>query len=566
MKKFHSIILCLAIMMAGIVNLQAQKTDPAIEGKVKQYATVPLKYDVGQLEPDEQELMALFIQIADVMDDIYWEQTVGMAERNKLRRTADRNIVEFANINYGPWDRLDGNKPFVPGYGPRPAGLNFYPKDMKKSEFDALKDPLKTSPYTIVRRNSKGQLEVVPYHKAYERQLRRAEEMLKQAIGICKNEELRHYLETRLTALTTDEYEKSDLIWMDMKKSRLDFVFGPIETYDDALYGYKTAYEAFVLVKDEEWSNRLAHFSQMLPDMQKSLPCDPKYKQEKPGTESDINVYDVVYYAGQCNAGGKTIAINLPNDEKVQFQKGTRRLQLKNVMQAKFDEILRPIANTLIVKDQLKNVTFDAFFNNVCFHEVAHGLGVKNVVGGKETVREALKNQYSAWEEAKADICGLFMVQNLIEKGEIKGVSVEDAYITYMAGLLRSVRFGATEAHGIANIMCFNYMKKQGAFLRTEDGHYMVDVKKMRKAIEGWAKMVLETEGAGNYENAKSYASKNGVVQPELQKDLQKLSSKNIPVDIRFEQGIKQLGLDGMIMREQGPAKVNDDKHLRLRP
>ena len=478
------------------------------------------------------------------MDDIYWEQAFGQDNRKRLRELKDPYMRQFAEIQYGAWDRLDAERPFIPGYGPKPAGANFYPKDMTKEEFEKLDDPMKTSQYTILQRNGKGDLEVIPYHKAYEKYLKRVYELLDKAIELAKDDGLRKYLETRREALSTDNYFESDMMWMDMKDSRLDIVFGPIENYEDALYGYKTAYEAFVLIKDEKWSNDLARFTKMLPELQKQLPCDPKYKKEVPGTESDLNVYDVIYYAGDCNAGSKTIAINLPNDEKVQLKKGSRRLQLKNAMEAKFQNILVPIANLMISKEQLKNIKFDAFFSNVCYHEVAHGLGIKNTVTGKGNVRQALKNQYSAWEEAKADICGLYIVQTLIERGEIKGITVEDAYVTYLAGLLRSVRFGATEAHGIANMMCFNYMQDKGAFTRNKEGKYVVDSKKMRAALESWAALVIKTEGEGDYDAAKAYADKNGKVRPDLAKDLKAIEKANIPLDIRYEQGAKVLGLE----------------------
>ena len=512
--------------------------------KVEQYAPFVLKYDIGQLSREEAELVGIFIQIADVMDDIYWEQAFGQDNRKKLRELKDPYMRQFAEIQYGAWDRLDAERPFIPGYGPKPAGANFYPKDMTKEEFEKLDDPMKTSQYTILQRNGKGDLEVIPYHKAYEKYLKRVYELLDKAIELAKDDGLRKYLETRREALITDNYFESDMMWMDMKDSRLDIVFGPIENYEDALYGYKTAYEAFVLIKDEKWSNDLARFTKMLPELQKQLPCDPKYKKEVPGTESDLNVYDVIYYAGDCNAGSKTIAINLPNDEKVQLKKGSRRLQLKNAMEAKFQNILVPIANLMISKEQLKNIKFDAFFSNVCYHEVAHGLGIKNTVTGKGNVRQALKNQYSAWEEAKADICGLYIVQTLIERGEIKGITVEDAYVTYLAGLLRSVRFGATEAHGIANMMCFNYMQDKGAFTRNKEGKYVVDSKKMRAALESWAALVIKTEGEGDYDAAKAYADKNGKVRPDLAKDLKAIEKANIPLDIRYEQGAKVLGLE----------------------
>ncbi len=564
MKKLILSIATLAFLATGNVT-KAQEPNKEMKKKVEQYAPYTLKYDIGQLSENEAKLVGIFIEIADVMDDIFWEQSFGLDNRRKIRDIKDPNLRRFAEIHYGAWDRLDAEKPFLPGFGPKPAGANFYPKDMTKEEFEKLDDPMKTSQYTILRRNAKGDLEVIPYHKAYAKQLERVDRLLERAIELAEDDGLRKYLEARREALHTDDYLESDMIWMDMKKSRLDFVFGPIENYEDALYGYKTAHEAFVLIKDEKWSEDLARFTKMLPDLQKELPCDPKYKQEVPGTESDLNVYDVIYYAGDCNAGSKTIAINLPNDERVHLKKGTRRLQLKNAMQAKFETIMMPISKLMICKDQIDNVKFDAFFSNVCYHEVAHGLGIKNTITGKGNVRKALQNQYSAWEEAKADICGLYIVQTLIERGEIKDITIEDAYVTYIAGLLRSVRFGATEAHGIANMMCFNYMQDKGAFTKDKDGKYVVNVKKMRTALEGWAALVLKTEGDGDYDVAKAYAEKNGKVRPDLAKDLKAIEKANIPVDIVYEQGLKVLGLERERLQNNQPRTIQPSKKIQLK-
>jgi hypothetical protein len=353
---------------------------------------------------------------------------------------------------------------------------------------------------------------------------------------------LKNYLTLRKKAFETDDYFESDMAWMDMKNSLIDFVVGPIENYDDK-YERKASYEAFVLVKDVKWSNDLAKFTAMLPSLQKELPCDPKYKKFVPGSSSDLNVYDAVYYAGDCNSGSKTIAINLPNDDKVQALKGSRRLQLKNAMRAKFDKILLPIGELIIEKEQQKYLKFDAFFWNVTFHEVTHGLGVKQTINGKGSVDDAMKDEKTSWEEAKADILGLFMVNYLIEKGEITNITQEDAITTYIAGILRSVRFGAASSHGKANMMCFNFMEDKQAFTRNEDGTYHVDFEKAKSIINEWAGLILQTQGDGNYAFAKEFRAKNGGVRESLQKDLDLINSKGIPKDIRFNQGMKTLGL-----------------------
>ena len=328
-----------------------------------------------------------------------------------------------------------------------------------------------------------------------------------------------------------------------MKNNDLDIVIGPIETYEDQLFGYKASYEAYVLHKDKDWSDKLTKFAAFLPELQENLPVNEKFKQEKPGTDADLNAYDVIYYAGAANAGGKTIAINLPNDEQVQLQKGTRRLQLKNAMRAKFDKILVPISNILITKEQRKHITFDAFFANTMFHEVAHGLGIKNTINDKGTVRKALKEHASALEEGKADILGLYMVEQLLNKGELDG-DIKDYYTTFIASIFRSVRFGAGDAHGVANMIRFNYFKEKGAFERLENGTYKIDYDKTRAAIKSLSQLILTLQGKGDYEAVNQLVEEKGNIGEQLNKDLNRLNEENIPIDVIFEQGTKVLGLD----------------------
>ena len=515
-----------------------------IKQKVAEYAEFKLTSDlIETLSQSERELVKIFIEIGQVMDDIYWDEYFGNENRAKLKDLKDPGLRAFAEIHYGAWDRLDSEKPFLPGYGKRPAGCNFYPVDMHEKEFAELKDPLKESQYSVIRRDDKGNLYVLPYHKAYAKELKHVDKLLEKAIGLAENEGLRKYLEARRLAFRTDDYFESDMVWMDMKDSRLDFVVGPIENYDDGVKGLKCSHEAFVLIKDEQWSNDLTKFAALLPEMQKLLPCEEKYKKEVPGTDCDINVYDVVYYAGDCNAGSKTIAINLPNDERVQLKKGSRRLQLKNAMQAKFDNIMVPIAKLMVTEKQVDKVTFNAFFGNTCYHEVAHGLGIKNTITGRGPCRQALGSLYSAWEEAKADVCGLFLTEQLIEKGYITNSTIEENYITFIAGILRSVRFGATEAHGVANIMCYNFFRDHGAFSRDKNGKYVIDVDKARQAAREWAALIIKMEGDGDIKAAKTYSDKHGKISKELQKDLDLIRDANIPRDIVYLQGADVLGL-----------------------
>ncbi|MDM1073893.1 Zn-dependent hydrolase [Empedobacter brevis] len=504
------------------------------------YAQVPLTTDISHLTKNEKEILRLMFKTADIMDDLFWQQAYG-AKIDLIDETKGK-AREYAKINYGPWDRLNNEAPFINGVGTKPAGATFYPTNMTKEEFEQadLKDG--KSPYTIVRRNREGKLYTVAYHENFKNQLQKAAEYLTKASELAEDAGLKKYLKLRAAALMSDDFYASDLAWMDMKNANIDMVVGPIENYEDQLFGYKTSYSAYILVKDIEWSKRLAKFVQYLPELQKNLPVSANYKKEVPGTDSDLNAYDVVYYAGDCNAAGKTIAINLPNDERVQLEKGTRRLQLKNAMKAKFDKILVPISTALIDESQQKNVKFDAFFSNVMFHEVAHGLGIKNTVNGKGTVRDALKEANSALEEGKADILGLYMVNQLLKKGELTGAQ-EDYFVTFLAGILRSVRFGASSAHGQANMIAFNYFAEQGAFEKTASGRYKVNAVKMEKAMNGLSELILTLQGNGDYEGVKKLYADKGTIHTDLQNDLDILKTKNIPVDVVFQQGPEMLGL-----------------------
>ncbi|MDE5955044.1 MAG: Zn-dependent hydrolase, partial [Bacteroidales bacterium] len=326
-----------------------------------------------------------------------------------------------------------------------------------------------------------------------------------------------------------------DMAWMDMKDCNMDIVIGPIENYDDKLNEAKASYECFILLKDEEKSANLAKYVSMLPTLQTMLPCPPEYKTFVPGTSSDLNVYDAIFYAGDCNSGSKTIAINLPNDERVHAAKGARRLQLYNSMMAKFDKILLPAGEILIDRQQRAHLSPDAFFWNVTFHEVAHGLGVKQTVNGLGSVDDAMGAEKTTWEEAKADILGLFMVCKLIEMGEIEGITKEDALTTFIAGLVRSVRFGSASSHGKANMMCYNFMQENGAFTRNEDGTMHIDFSKALEAVDSWAELILTVQATGNAGFAAQYSSEHARVTDELAEDIAKVNGAGIPRDIRFE-------------------------------
>lgn len=511
-----------------------------VDNRLKVYEKVKLTTNLNALSVSERKVLPLLIEAAKIMDELFWKQAY--PQRDSLLNTIkDEKTKQFVMINYGPWDRLNGDKPFVSGIGAKTLNGTFYPAGMTKEQLEKSDVKDKFGLYSVIR-TEQDQLISVPYHVIYAAELQKASSLLKQAALLTDDAGFKKYLNLRADALVTDNYKASDLAWLDMKSNGLDIIIGPIENYEDKLFNARAAYESYVLVKDKEWSKRLAKYVAMLPELQRGLPVSAKYKKEVPGTDSELNAYDVVYYAGDCNAGSKTIAVNLPNDEEIQQQKGTRRSQLKNAMQAKFDKILLPIAKELIDAEQLKHIKFDAFFANVMFHEVAHGLGIKNTITGKGTVRSALKEQYSWLEEGKADILGLYMVTGLLKKGELTG-DIKEYYTTFMAGLLRSVRFGASSAHGKANMQCFNYFKEQGAFKRTEKGTYKVDFDKFATAMNGLGNLIITLQGNGDRLAVENAQKAKGIIAPELQADLDRLSKKGIPVDIIFDQGVDILGM-----------------------
>jgi hypothetical protein len=518
-----------------------------LQKKLGKYVNVKLVSDITTLTTREKQMLPLLFEAAALADELFWEQT--LAEKagflKYLECINDEDLKKFAIINYGPWDRLDNNVPFIGFCGTKPEGANFYPMNMTKDEFNEIKDTNKTSLYTVVRRDNEGKLKVIWYHEFYKEKLLKISGLMKKAAEIAEDPGLKKYLISRADALLSDNYKQSDIDWLTMKTNTIDFVIGPIENYEDALFGYKAAFESYILIKDKKWSAKLAKYSTYLPELQKALPVEDNYKKEVPGTDGELNAYDAVYYAGDCNAGSKTIAINLPNDEELQQKMGSRRLQLKNTMKAKFDKILIPIADQLIDPSQRQYIDFDAFFANTMFHEVGHGMGIKNVVNNKNlTVRQALKEEYSAIEEGKADIMGLFIITELVKKGEFTDQDLMKNYVTFMASIFRSVRFGAASAHGKANMIRFNYFQERGAFVRDpKSGTYKVDFVKMQTAMNELLNKILVIQGNGDYLAAKSWVEKDGLIKPMLQLDLKRLTSANIPVDIVFEQGKEVLGL-----------------------
>src|SRR6056297_12407 len=544
------IVLCLLSFPLLFISCKnrTEKQQPQKQTKIDKllanYAEVKLKADLSGLTENQNSMLPLLFEAAKIIDELYWIQTCGNKEKF-LNSVDNEKVRKYFYINYGPWDRLNGMKPFVDDIGAKPKGANFYPEDMTYQEFDTFDDLKKFDSYTLLRRNEVGGLKTVPYHEAYKNKLVKIAELMKQAASLAEDNNFKNYLLERAEALLSDDYYQSNIAWMMMKDNVVDFIVGPIEDVEDRLYYSKASYQSMVLVRDVESSKNMEKFSLLVPYLQKNLPVDEKYKKEFPGALSDIMVYDVIYCSGNWNAGSKKIAITLPRDGRVQLEVGSRKLQFKNVMEAKFEKILKPIAHLLIDKDQREHVKFDAFFQNTMFYEVGSALGIKNMVTQEGAVRDGLKEQNNVIEECKNDILSLFFLTKLHEMGELPETDLMDNYVTYMADIFRSVRFGISNDQGVANMIRFYYFEEKGAFSRNKkSGTYTIDFEKMQNAMLQLAEEILLIQGNGDYEEAKKMDEEKGYIRDELLEDLYRIQKEHIAKDVVFIQGLDVLGIE----------------------
>ncbi|MBF0162301.1 MAG: Zn-dependent hydrolase, partial [Magnetococcales bacterium] len=526
------VLLCTAIAPAW-----AEMTTP--EEGMRRYAIVPLEADLSGLTPREKSMLPLLREAAQAMEAVFWRQSYGDPEAlfSLPWSPAARQLLQ---INFGPWDRLEGNRPLLPGIAPKPPGGRYYPPDLSKADLEAAaqKQPALTDPFTLVRRDEQGTLQAVPYHQAFAPWHTLAADRLQRAAALSEEEGLARYLRLRAEGLRTDHYRASDMAWMEMKENRLDLIIGPIETYEDGLLGVKAAHEALLLLKDRSWDARLARYTQRLSTYQSRLPTPAAYRTETPGLESDLGVYDLLQMNGDA-AATRPIAINLPNDEQVQLAKGSRRLQLRNAMRTKFDTILYPMAQELLDPQQWPQVTFAALFANTLFHEVAHGLGIKQTINGKGRVTDALQEDAWMMEEGKADALALWLgdldATLETEGSEDASVPAEQRYLTEFASLFRSIRFGASSAHARANVIRFNYLREKGAFTRNATGRYRVDLARMKAASAELAQHLLRLQGDGDAPGVRALEQQYGKRDEALLADLRRMEGAGIPFDVVFQ-------------------------------
>ena len=508
------------------------------------FKPVEIGTSLEQLPDGERRALAKIVEAARVMDSIFLEQVWAGNPSLLLEMVADptsrgRAQLDFFLVNKGPWSRLDDNRPFVPGVPSKPAGANYYPVDASKEEIEIWLETLDeaqrlvaTGFFTTIRRSRDGELIAVPYSLEYQTQLAIAAGHLREAAQLTSQPTLARYLESRADAFASNDYYESDVAWMELEAS-IEPTIGPYEVYEDEWFNYKAAFEAFVTIRDDAETAQLSQFGDQLQALENALPIDPSYRNPALGGLAPIRVVNVVFTAGNANSGVQTAAFNLPNDERAIRDKGSKRVMLKNVQQAKFDSVLRPIATVALPPSDHIDVTFDAFFTHILMHELMHGLGPHtiDVSGQPTTVRQQLRETYSALEEAKADVSGLWALHRLIDQGEIDRSLERAIYTTFLASAFRSIRFGINEAHGRGVAIQLNTFLDAGAVTVRADGRFTVHHAQIRAAVEELTGRLMTIQAHGDYDEARRLHDTLGVVRPEVQSVLDRLAG--VPIDIR---------------------------------
>ena len=527
MKKLILPFLCLAV--AAGCSSKGDRVQEQLNG----FAPIQIGSSfIEGISENGREVLNYFKLASTEVDNIYWDQSFG---DKSLLDDLSRTQREFADVNFGPWDRTDG-KPFAEGWSERPLGANFYPADMSEEEFLAWDDPDKENPYTLIRRNDDGTLKSVWYHDAYKDRIEKIKSYLAAAANYTIKPSVREYLLSKIDALQTDDYYQSDLVWLSMQDSKMDLIIGPSETEDDRLRGVKTSYESYVLLKDLEMTSTINNFAAMIPTFQAALPCPDAYKAFEPGRKSTIYAYDMIYAAGAANAGVKKIAINRPYDLRVQTEAGTRTAVLSNVIHAKYLNIILPTGRLLVTREQSRHLSGKAFFWNTVMREIAHGIGVKETVNGKGTVTEALADEALTIEKIKDNALGLYLNLQSIAAGQNDPtVRREDALTTFIVSTIRSARFGEATALGHANIILYNYLKENGAFTIDRTGHYRVDFDRTEQTVTDLATKVLTIQGDGDVEAARQLSETYGTPSESLLMYFAAMKRVRIPVDVRFQ-------------------------------
>jgi len=540
----------MASVVAGSVAVGAQSTAPGadqLKNMAARFAPVDLSADVSALPANERQALARLVEAAKVMDTLFLRQVWAGNETMLLGLLQDtsplgRERLHYFLVNKGPWSRLDHNDAFVPGAPAKPEQANFYPPDATKDQIEEWLSTLSGSQktfatgfYTTIRRNAEGKFIAVPYSYEYQGELAHAAALLKEAAALTRQPTLRTFLEKRAQAFLTNDYYDSDVAWMELDAS-IEPTIGPYEVYEDEWFNYKAAFEAFITLRDDAESAKLARFGAELQEIENNLPIDPKYRNPKLGALAPIRVVDVVFSGGDGNRGVQTAAYNLPNDERITAEKGAKRVMLKNTQDAKFAKVLVPISKVALAAKDQPNVEFDAFFTHILMHELMHGLGPHNIVAGERpsTVRQELKETYSTIEEAKADISGLFALQFLVDRGKLEKKYEQTMYTTYLASMFRSIRFGLNEAHGRGVAMQLNYFLDKGGVTVSPDGTFAVNPARIKQNVTDLTRDLMTMQAVGDYAASKQMIATLAVVRPPVQRVLDRLASVPVDIEPRF--------------------------------
>lgn len=544
MKNAISIFILTLLMTPILLSADDMKV------LLKKFDFYTSEVDIRQLPDSEKRCILKLMEVGPYIDKIFLKQNFSknLEVLAEIKAKKNKDLLTLFNIHYGPFDRTDEHKSFFGNYV-RPLGGGFYPDDISKEEFETF---LKMHPerkeemvsnFTVIKRDSKNWLYAVPFYKEYEEEVKAISKILSEASELTKNESLKKYLKLRAEAILTDKYFDSDVAWLDLKDSLVDAVIAPYETYDDMLFGYKAGYEGVIMMTDTKATEAIKTFDSYAMELENALPIPDYYKKKSVGTHSPIGVYYVLQYSGQANAGIKSIAASLPNDEKVREQKGAKTIMFRNVIDAKFEKILKPIGYQLIDESQTRFINKDSFFQHALLHELAHPLGanyvIKDNVFTSETVRNALKDKYSTIEEAKADILGLYNLQFFIKKGLIKPEEEMNAYVTHLASIFRTIRFGVTEDHAKGCVIQLNYLMDNGGIVYNEKTkRYSVNLEKFRDAVRSLSTTLLTIEATGNYDEASRFIEKMVSLKEVEKENLKRIA--NIPIDIVFNVKVKK--------------------------
>ncbi len=524
-----------------LLSLTGLPTEAELKTQVARFAPTELKADLSQLPASEKTALAALVRAAKRLDSLFLAQVWGGNPSLLLSLSQDPSPLGKARlhaflVNKGPWSRLDNDAPFLPGVPPKPPEAAFYPGDAKdeiqkliQSGEGEVKKQV-TSFYTVARRDPAGALVWRPYSEVYATELALVARDLEDAASATANASLKAFLSARAKALSSNDYKASDVAWMELD-SAVEPTVGPYEVYEDGWFNLKAAFEAFITVLNVAESQKLATLSGQLQELEDHLPIDHEYRNAKLGASSPIKVVDEIFASGDANHGVQTAAYNLPNDEDLTREKGTKRVMLKNVQEAKFQKVLLPIARSVLAPKSQKLVSFDAFFTHVLMHELMHGLGPhESPPGSQKTVREALASDYSALEEAKADIAGLWALQQLVDKGVLPKELEKSMYVTFLASAFRTLRFGLNEAHGKGQALQLNYLLDKGAFTVGPGCHFDVDPAKVKDAVRDLTHDLMTLEAEGDKGKADALLGTLGLIRPDTKCALDKLGK--VPVDI----------------------------------